>query len=369
MKASFVGLISSGIFLSAAVAPANAQGGFKASRVDGIEFKVGDEVVWSETTFLSPNSLRGYFYHPDTRAFFWDQMLKMSHAATQKMPRGMALVRQKLDLSPGCAPEVTYGPGQLALNISVPRSIFFTNVTTPGPLPQGTDPRFSVDFDVTGSAIVSIPAQAHQGVTIGPIKARIFNIKPSGQNFTGDLAVAVAKVVDEFKDFGFASRLSQGFEFTQKPITLKLGELSRVLRDRGRTQKVEHSYDPQRRVLVLQIQKLKPIGSTGKARPSTSQPAGPSPKPPYITAAPPIIPVAKGQSQGTTTLIWDGGPDHPYAEVWVSVNGGDETKVLEQGKGTRKVTAEQGKSYTYILTDAGKRLGTVAVEAKPISPF
>ena len=65
-----------------------------------------------------------------------------------------------------------------------------------------------------------------------------------------------------------------------------------------------------------------------------------------------------GQAPGTLTVTWDGGPDHPYAEVWVSVDGGDETKVVEQGKGMRQVTVEPGKSYKYILTDAGRQLAT-----------
>ena len=57
-------------------------------------------------------------------------------------------------------------------------------------------------------------------------------------------------------------------------------------------------------------------------------------------------------------------PDHPYAEVWMSVDGGDETKVVEQGKGTRQMTVEPGKTYKYILTDAGQQLGTTTVKAK-----
>ena len=79
----------------------------------------------------------------------------------------------------------------------------------------------------------------------------------------------------------------------------------------------------------------------------------PTAKTPYISAS--------GQSQGVTTLTWDGGPDHPYAEVWVKVDDQDEKFVVEKGKGTRQVAVESGKTYLYILSDSGERLATVTV--------
>ena len=97
------------------------------------------------------------------------------------------------------------------------------------------------------------------------------------------------------------------------------------------------------------------IKSTGKARTETSS----------STEVPRIVVFNKpGQAPGTLTLTWDGGPDHPYAEVWVKVDGGDETKVVEQGKGTRQVTVEPGKTYQYILTDSGQQLATTTAKAK-----
>jgi hypothetical protein len=84
---------------------------------------------------------------------------------------------------------------------------------------------------------------------------------------------------------------------------------------------------------------------------------------PMITASQTNLVIPSGQT-GQTVLTWDGGKDHPYAEVWVKVDDGDETFVVEQGKGTRQVTVEPGKSYLYILTDASKRLATVTVKSQ-----
>jgi len=50
--------------------------------------------------------------------------------------------------------------------------------------------------------------------------------------------------------------------------------------------------------------------------------------------------------------------------VWVKVNDADETFIVEQGKGTRGVTVEPGKTYLFILEDAGQRLATVTVTVK-----
>src|ERR1051326_3243525 len=47
------------------------------------------------------------------------------------------------------------------------------------------------------------------------------------------------------------------------------------------------------------------------------------------------------------TLEWDGGKDHPYAEVWVRVDQNDETFIVEQGRGSRNATVELGKNYEF----------------------
>jgi hypothetical protein len=114
----------------------------------------------------------------------------------------------------------------------------------------------------------------------------------------------------------------------------------------------------------------KPIKSSGKMPPKTppssnqptSQPTKTAPSPPlkapFIVAGQVAFP-APGYPTGSVVLTWDGGPDHPYAEVWVKIDSGDETFVVEQGKGARQVTVERGRQYLYILTVAGQTLATV----------
>lgn len=90
-----------------------------------------------------------------------------------------------------------------------------------------------------------------------------------------------------------------------------------------------------------------------------------SPGAPKINASPRVVSIPAGQTRGTVTLTWDGGPDHPHAEVWMKEGSqGEEKFVVEQGKGTRRVTVEGGKNYQFILTDAGEQLARVVVSTK-----
>ena len=94
-------------------------------------------------------------------------------------------------------------------------------------------------------------------------------------------------------------------------------------------------------------------------------PASTSTTPPFISARPTMPRAAVGESAATTTLTWDAGDDHPYAEVWVQVNNAPEYFLVEQGKGTRTVNVMPGNTYRYSLTDSGRKLATATVTPKP----
>jgi hypothetical protein len=108
-----------------------------------------------------------------------------------------------------------------------------------------------------------------------------------------------------------------------------------------------------------------PIKSSGHMPAKTTPQTQSSAASPTISANPTVVPIPAGKSQGTVTLTWDGGPDHPYAEVWVKVGGEEEEKfIVEQGKGTRRATVERGKTYSFILTDSGQQLAKAVVLTK-----
>jgi len=116
----------------------------------------------------------------------------------------------------------------------------------------------------------------------------------------------------------------------------------------------------------------KPIKNSG------NKPTAPTPKPiknsgskpqtqssvvaPTISAHPKILTIPEGESEGTVTVTWDGGPDHPDARPWLKEGTqGEEVMVADQGKGKRPITLERGKNYQFLLIDAGRQLAKAVV--------
>ncbi len=113
----------------------------------------------------------------------------------------------------------------------------------------------------------------------------------------------------------------------------------------------------------------KVIRTSGKAKVAPTP--APPPTPPFIVAGQPMI-VAPTAPFGSVYLGWDGGPDHPNVEVWLSMNNGAEIPAfsMEQGPQSalwklRKVAAielrfQRYHHYKFVLKAAGKTLSTAA---------
>jgi hypothetical protein len=136
----------------------------------------------------------------------------------------------------------------------------------------------------------------------------------------------------------------------------------------GKIHGVMHdSSNPNKKLVFVSSRAMKCTETPSNIPATPQKPVITAPPPkatPKIGASPAVVTIPTGQADGTTTLTWDGGPEHSYAEVWVAVNGQDPTFVVEQGKGSRRVTVERGTTYRYILTDSGKDLGSVTVKGK-----
>ena len=79
--------------------------------------------------------------------------------------------------------------------------------------------------------------------------------------------------------------------------------------------------------------------------------------PPYISASPAIF-ATPFHPTGVVPLIWDAGPRHPYAELWVNANGRD-ALFLKQPTGSIAVNVERGRRYIYILRDTNGVIAAV----------
>jgi hypothetical protein len=86
-------------------------------------------------------------------------------------------------------------------------------------------------------------------MTVGPVQLALTNIKPVGENITGDIAIAVSKLVGAITGNDFLGQLTRDrtFEFTGVrrllvPINSELAAQLPIL---------EHSYDPATRIVIL----------------------------------------------------------------------------------------------------------------------
>ena len=116
----------------------------------------------------------------------------------------------------------------------------------------------------------------------------------------------------------------------------------------------------QRLFLWLSIVMLLLVGSASAAAQEKQTP--------WLEANPNPVLIRRGMTSGTVNLIWDGGKDHPYAELWVRVDQNDETKIMERGRGGYQATVELGKSYVFKLSDSNKLLASVKVTAMRGNP-
>ena len=242
-----------GIF---AMAPdAQAAGSLSSDRgeVNGIELRQGSNVLLSDQNFLSSSSLCSAIYSAPARDALKGLVFGMAGSVSNSLPEGVRFVRQRFDLSPGCSARVGYTGNELSVTISLPRNIYFTNITTPTIFGQYADPAVSVDFDVVATAKVNIPSNPQEGLTLGPLTFKVSKIDPQGQNLTGDVGIGVAKLVDNLGGFGFAQQLRTGFVFPFDPIKVNLSRFANMFGERGRNARLLNDYDTARKLVVLNL--------------------------------------------------------------------------------------------------------------------
>lgn len=86
-------------------------------------------------------------------------------------------------------------------------------------------------------------------------------------------------------------------------------------------------------------------------------------KGPTLFASPSVFPYPFSPT-GFVVLTWDGGPDHPNADVWVKyANSRDRILVIKQPKGGFQVNVQRGQMYTYVLMDDRVVLATATFVA------
>ena len=227
-----------------------AQQRFAVSLVNGIEVYRDANPrsrIFGNREFLTSASLCAEW--SENKARLEQLLISESAAINSKLPSGVSIVRQSAQLSQNCAAVANYAAGRINLNIKLPDNVFTFNVTTPGPLPQDFDPRASIHFDVGVSAQIQIPSIPRDGLNVGPVQLQLTNVKPVGENITGDIAIAVTKLISAITGEDFLGQLTRdrilefaGVRRLVVPINSELAAQLPIL---------EHSYDPATRIVVI----------------------------------------------------------------------------------------------------------------------
>lgn len=256
--------------------------------------------------------------------------------------------------------------GGFTLKYVVKGNRFETSFRTPGPLPSGTDPRIAINCDA--EVMIDIVKTGYN-LTARPAQLKIKCGRPVGQNFTGDVAIGVNDLIATLggPDFiGKALRAVNDPKFAlNAPVSVELnkGLGARLTRDTSVEINSGNLFYAGTAVkgLILTIQD-DPV-----AGPPPPPPA--PPKPPYITASQPFLPTP-GFPYASVVLVWDGGPNYPNVQVYVSVNKGAEIPafslefpsghpLFKQPKagGEHKLPRSSGH-YRYLLKADGTTLSS-----------
>ncbi|HUQ99042.1 MAG TPA: AbfB domain-containing protein [Gemmatimonadaceae bacterium] len=222
---------------------------FGVNVVNGIEvYASSNSKVFGNRDFLSSQSLCSGWR--EKQGQLEQALVSASAAVNPSLPKGVSIVRQTFTISQDCNAVANYAAGTIIVNLTLPDNVFTFNVTTPGILPQSTDPRISVHFATRGSTQIRIQPRA--SVSLDPIKVTIFNIEPRGENITGDIAVAAAKLVSNIASQDFLAELTRSRTFEFNGISGAVGSVNNALNTvAAGAPSIEQIYDPSPKLVIL----------------------------------------------------------------------------------------------------------------------
>ncbi len=262
--------------------------------------------------------------------------------------------------------------GGFTLKYVVKGNRFETSFRTPGPLPSGTDPRVAITCDA--EVMIDIIKTGYN-LTAQPAQLKIKCGRPTGQNFTGDMVVGINDLI---ATLGGPDFIGNGLSIVNDPkfalnapvsAELSKGLGGRLTRDTSVEIDTGNLFNAGRTVtgLILTIQDDPVAGPP--------QPPPAPPTPPYIVASEPIIPTPF-HPFGIVGMSWDGGPNYPNVEVWLSMDNGVEipafsieqtaqSPVWKQPKNGVALQLLRKHQYRFVLRAGGKTLASSAAFVVP----
>lgn len=211
---------------------------FGSHLVRGMEVSVAGRRIDGNPNFLSENAICGAFNAARPALEERAESELFNRVAPRMRPFGLHPEGTKMHLSPGCSfrAEVAQVCSNRAvkLRIVLPRNVLRFQVTTPSAagigLGEYADPKLSVDFDVAAETNILLPRDASGSLRLDVTRVTISNVRPGSQSPTGDIALAVAEVIDYVSEAGLFAELAKTHIFRLPGLEQPLTDLSPAVR-------------------------------------------------------------------------------------------------------------------------------------------
>lgn len=198
---------------------------FGPQLVNGIEIAINNQVLASQATFLSDNTVCSGDNVRALAAKIKEQLLSQ---VNPRIGKYNVSIRHDVQLTLYCSFRASVGQtcgNTIALKLAMRKNLlkFWVDTVTTA------DPAFSIDFDVEAETTISLPQNSMGQIALGAATARILNIKFDSQNPAGDVVFGIAEAANAVSKFvggpDFLSVLQQNRQFTFPGVEQKLADL------------------------------------------------------------------------------------------------------------------------------------------------
>jgi hypothetical protein len=205
-------------------------GTFGGVYIEGIELVrdapsgPGSVPLASNPTFLSQASLCGQW--TANRARVNEQINALARG--RRLAEGISVhSASHSEVTGSCTARAEMINNNITVQIKLPGNRFFAQLTQPTFVGSYADPQISVDYDIEATVSIRIPANAGQPLPV-TLNARVVNIRPDSQNFTADVAKAVANLIDVFTGGEISAMIPKELPF-QRSVEGSLGPIASAI--------------------------------------------------------------------------------------------------------------------------------------------
>jgi hypothetical protein len=221
-------------------------GTFASILVNGIEPAVDNKPFFWNATVLSENTV---CLDLDARRGQIEALIKDTIRARVNPTLGKFSIHSNAQMHLGAdcsfrADTTTPNSRVIRAQTYTPGNSFNFQITTPTIFGSGTDPKFTLTFDISATATIAIPASPAGVFSVGPTQVSISNANLDSHNFTGDVAFAGRNVYRFVTGTDLTAIVTENHSFELPVIQSGLSGLTPQIRHIPAQLRIETSYAP-----------------------------------------------------------------------------------------------------------------------------